>query len=628
MGKSLVKAYYKGEVPENVQNVVRKLNEATRLNELKAEKDKDPSLFFRPWEEKDQGIKVDLINLMQHFQKGDNIAIIADGSPFHNLLHKGQDIELKSLNREKPGISIIRAATVKKQQQNVQIWYDPTKITPQQVRHIMLLKAQRRIDKGELTEEFKALGITVINNKGEFHQALELYRKKLEELSSYYVIRGKTTQFYNQDGSLVNPPDGSDKILYYGTFPSLQRGTNDFNKYVKNGKLTTNPEKIVELRKKFEATLRLHIAIAAANNEGYDLLTPNAFFYGLNEGEDRLNAKRLFVEAVLNVVTGPCPQGFQGLFIHKEGGLWDALEVMGQNCQCPVVLTSHDSSAPARMGGMPIAEALMGDGLNPAGNKAYALKMNNAREEGETRKSIISVQATFNLNNNPALGIEKNYRPIQPSPLERKEGRLELKRKDDNRPRFETKSAIEPELTFQGTINDEDIRDIVKRLHNGTLTHLTITDCPLKGQDIELITTALRENSSLTRLTMQRCNIDANGAGHIAKALQETHTLIYLDISDNHIKNEGAIHLLTAIEANTALTTLNINIKSNDLQNNGDGLEGNFNYTGVQKGQGFHYQIDYEPGSKKEEEKGGGSKWADQRIHRTPSVTGVGKAAC
>ncbi|MCC2667394.1 MAG: hypothetical protein K0S63_1310, partial [Gammaproteobacteria bacterium] len=201
---------------------------------------------------------------------------------------------------------MVRVADIKAWQKGVQVWYDPYHLTDEEVRDIQLCKAGNKLR----------------NNSPS-------YRPQLEHRSSYMVVRGETRQIYamaDQPRLLDQPRK---RITYYATFPKLQyteKRDSSFQYFTlkedKQGKHSLkardlNLAKIQELKKMFKDVLRLQIQVAAYYQEGLDVVTPNAFFYGLTEDSCK-QAKQLFYQAVAEVASEQEFQGFQGLFIHID----------------------------------------------------------------------------------------------------------------------------------------------------------------------------------------------------------------------------------------------------------------------------------------------------------------------
>ncbi len=233
----------------------------------------------------------------------------------------------------------VRVADIIAWQQDVQVWYAPKRVTPKQVLDIQRCKAG-----------------TALQNKD------PSYRCQLERLSSYVVVRGETRQIY----AMADQPQLLDKprkrITYYATFPKLQytneqetsfqyftSGKDKKGKHSKQAR-DLDQTKIKELKKMFKDVLRLQIQVAAYNQEGLDIVTPNAFFYGLTEDSCK-QAKQLFYQAVVEMASEQTYAGFQGLFIHID--YHDQVSVdeihgifQGANLLIPVVLGTGDAAAP------------------------------------------------------------------------------------------------------------------------------------------------------------------------------------------------------------------------------------------------------------------------------------------
>ncbi|MCE3238078.1 MAG: hypothetical protein K0R24_1059 [Gammaproteobacteria bacterium] len=317
---------------------------------------------------------------------------------------------------------MVRVADIKAWQKGVQIWYDPKHITPEKVLDIQRCKA----------------GVA-LTNKSPF------YKCELERLSSYVVVRGETRQIYamaDQPRLLDQPRK---RITYYATFPKLQYTEEEGSSFQyftlkedKQGKHSKkardlDPAKIQELKEMFKDVLRLQIQVAANNKEGLDVVTPNAFFYGLTEDSCK-QAKQLFYQAVAEVASEQEFQGFQGLFIHidyhKDVSLKEIEQIFqGARLRIPVVLGTGDAAAPqlAAQGldGFSItnvADCIMGEGIGCVGNAATKVgKANNAKEEMDTRLMMGLNIAVLDPNYNPRLFNTAVYQSIRRHPLDKLE---------------------------------------------------------------------------------------------------------------------------------------------------------------------------------------------------------------
>jgi hypothetical protein len=311
--------------------------------------------------------------------------------------------------------SLVKVSDIRTWQQHVQVWYDSKHVTPAQVLDIQRCKA----------------GIPLENeNKDPY------YRHKLECLSSYVVVRGETRQIYE----MADQPQLLDKprkrIIYYATFPKLQytnkKGTSfeyftsGEDKKGKGGKPVRDLDqsKIEKLKEMFKDVLRLQIQVAAHHKEGLDVVTPNAFFYGLTEGSQR-QAKRLFYQAVAEVAAEKGHLEFPGLFIHTDYHCQVELEEINTifqdaNLLIPVMLGTGDAAAPqlAAQGldDYPVtnvADCIMGEGLGCVGNAATIVgAANNAKEEMDTRLMMGLNIAVLDPNYNSLLLNIESYRPI------------------------------------------------------------------------------------------------------------------------------------------------------------------------------------------------------------------------
>lgn len=287
----------------------------------------------------------------------------------------------------------IDASDLTARKKNIKIYYDESKISQQQIRHILLLKAGKKIPPNEIPS----------------YQKFKKYKAELEQLGSYVVIRGAVKQYYDAYGTLLNPP--RDRVLMYANFPKLSStDSRDFYRYVEvvHGKAKLKDNELLrnELKEKFKAVIRLQMKAAADNGEGLDVVTPHAFFRF--KGKIIPGTKDLFGESVAELVTETPPSGFQGLFVHDDhGNITKALEKNKAAIKTPLVITDKgEASAPqlASSGTPTIAEAMMGEATGPAGNLSLNLyRGNQAKEENDARQCMGQIESLFNPNLNPTL---------------------------------------------------------------------------------------------------------------------------------------------------------------------------------------------------------------------------------
>ncbi len=380
-----------GKIDTDLQNITTELSQA------------NPDYAFDPDFDSRERLRLQLRDMHAGQSHRENLDVkihtISENSPLNKLLNE-KDVGIfengEILASDHPEYNTknkkatILASDIKNAQENIQIYYDPAKITQREIEDIQILKM-----KGEV--------------KPPANMDIDTYKNHLEEVGSYVVIRGEVKQYYtmskanNINEQILDKP--RDRVLYYANFPKLQGNqSNDVKKYVNNGKLQNEDG----LKDKFKDVIRLQIIAAAANNEALDIVTPNAFFGALTPGDEQDKAKKLFARAVAEIATEKAPDGFKGLFIHNAPfRLLDEIEKFSSKIQTPLIVHDGDSSAPQlasrRGNNFKIAEAIMGEANGPAGNGALGDGGNKAKEENDSRQIGGAVQLTFNAAFNPKL---------------------------------------------------------------------------------------------------------------------------------------------------------------------------------------------------------------------------------
>ncbi|MGI4752839.1 MAG: hypothetical protein ACRYE8_03830 [Janthinobacterium lividum] len=232
----------------------------------------------------------------------------------------------------------------------------------------------------------------------------------LESKTSYLVTRGIVTEYITTDGTEVKNMQGKaeplDRVVYYACFPKLNSGTVDFAAYCNSdGSIKDS----VGLKQKFKDIIAMQIKVAEKHKEALDIVTPNAFFAGLNNKDD---GKKLFMEAIeetaksLNV-----SKDFKGLFIH--GHSFSDQE----DFKFPIRENNGDAGAPAKIAknlgyNFTVATCVMGEALGAAGNGAFGKYGNQAMEEDLTRRSFGGVAWIFGPQFNPVLLDATKYKDI------------------------------------------------------------------------------------------------------------------------------------------------------------------------------------------------------------------------
>jgi hypothetical protein len=252
---------------------------------------------------------------------------------------------------------------------------------------------------------------------------------ELERLASYTAVRGEVQQQYDvrlapgaTKISEITLDSPRSRILYYLNFPKLRAGSKDFATFCEGDTLKDAQKDA--LKQKFKDIVLMGIQIANHNQEGLSIVTPNAFFSGLNPVE-KTNAKILFAQAMAELATDANPTGgfpnFKGLFFNPgDMDAAQAFRVAVEDktkvipvCLCPWV----DASAPQQWAQTQtppfrVAEAAMGEALGPAGNAALSHRADFAKEENDARACGGDLEAIFGPQFNATLLKKDQYQSL------------------------------------------------------------------------------------------------------------------------------------------------------------------------------------------------------------------------
>ncbi len=266
-------------------------------------------------------------------------------------------------------------ASIQEQQpKGVKLYYDESNCTQEQAKQIQQCKAGMRLPR-------------------------DVDKHRLESLASHAVVRGTVLQRY--DMSL--PPDlckldqPRERRFYYLNMPKLGKGSFDLDYYCKrdHGQYILREDMHNALKFKFKSILSLAIKVAADNGEGFNVVTPNAFFYDLRR-DQQTEAKKLFLNAVIEVaqeIDVTLITGFKGLFLNNWlKGAATTLHGAAAVFKIPVIfMGDKDASSAQRIAqekdfGWGVAESLMGEALGAVGNGAMGSGAKQAKEENDTRQ--------------------------------------------------------------------------------------------------------------------------------------------------------------------------------------------------------------------------------------------------
>lgn len=282
---------------------------------------------------------------------------------------------------------------IKARQENVKVYYDPKKISPEEIAQILRIK-----ETGQ-----KPAGMT--------QDAAD----KLASKASGMVIRAETKQYCLLDETASVLPTPRARVSYFTCFPNLGGAPNsaDMAAFVKTFLFSGIKEQA--LKEKFKAIFRLNQKVAALNHEGFDVVTPNAFLMGLNAAQKQ-TVQRIFAQALVEVACEPPPEGFVGFFVHENHELFTtALSLEESRLKTPVMVGfGTDASAPqlaAQTIGSDIrvAEAVMGHPLHAIGNGALGDWAAWAKEENDERVMVGDLARMFDPGLNPVVADPKNW---------------------------------------------------------------------------------------------------------------------------------------------------------------------------------------------------------------------------
>jgi hypothetical protein len=341
--------------------------------------------------------QTELSPIHQILRNNTEYAILPDGDLQTNIMDDGY------LRSNYPALD---PKSIKERQQNVEVFYDPAHLTPEEVYDIQLLKAGASVQKS-----------------GSFN--LDDYIASLESKGCYLVVRGVVKQYFLMDETATVLAKPRTRVLYYTNFPKLanESGPNVdleyFTRLTKNGRKLRGDRKN-ELKIKYKDIIRLNIQVAASFHEGFDVVTPHAFLSALPP-EEQQAAKQLFAKAVIEVALEEAPAGFQGLFVHEVGTPYFANAIQqyqhngGEFKTALFVGSDADASAPqlaAKNLALPfnIAEAVMGAPCGPAGNFALSDFANQAKEENDARVMCGEMEMIFGPQNNNVLLNKLKYK--------------------------------------------------------------------------------------------------------------------------------------------------------------------------------------------------------------------------
>lgn len=212
------------------------------------------------------------------------------------------------------------------------------------------------------------------------------------------IFRCEAYEFFDCRGEQHEQPVC--RSYYFGRFPNLRRDGLESKKYCRinsNKEIVLQKESEHDLKQDYQAVLELAIKAAAQNKEGLDIVTPNAFFQGLTL-ESMLRAKRLFAQAVIEVITdeqlAKAVNGtFPALFLHDNYAteLSIVIEKNRDHIKLNAVYCGTGDATIGATKGMPISQFVAGDGIGPWGNAALGDHARFANEENIYRRTLCTL---------------------------------------------------------------------------------------------------------------------------------------------------------------------------------------------------------------------------------------------
>jgi hypothetical protein len=306
-------------------------------------------------------------------------------------IYSGYYIETKKVKINP--LHTITPAAVKQAQDNVQIYYNPNKVTLKEALKIQQIKA----------------GILKADSEKE--------EQDLKEKASYVVVRGEVYQHFGNDGKPL--PSPVKRVLYYANFPNFHNKGRVFARFSPGGVL--DDSKKSEVLELFRDVILLQAEVAAINVDFIDIVTPNAFFYSLNKDQQE-KAKGWFAEAIvlaagdINKESEGKYKNLKGLIVHDTAKGIEA-EVEKIKVKFPLIVSKGGDASAAQRALFKLgrstcaAESIMGEPLGAAGNGALGNRASQAKEENDTRKCVLWVQAVFGPQFNKNL-LNKKYQEI------------------------------------------------------------------------------------------------------------------------------------------------------------------------------------------------------------------------
>lgn len=334
-------------------------------------------------------------------------------SPLNNLINENKDIKIycysdkftvtKDNKRNDHTIVTVSAQKTKAAMDNVDVLYDKSKLSEQDVTNIQLFKA------GNKTSVVLPAG-----------KSMYEYKEELTSKGCYLVVRAEVQKFFEPTGEALKQPQ--DRISYYTNWPKLTlyqgKPSFDFNYFADKGTQKIKQDKEQELKDKWRDIALLNAKMAAKHNEGINIGVPRAFLYGLEQTTEQGRAKKLFIDSIIEaakiVESNPDNyQGFTGFMINVAliDNLKDyAVSKIGNNS----LIAAHtgDAGSPNLIAsgfGGHFADCIMGEPLSGAGNGALGSRADSAKEENDTRIMGGAVQAVFNPAFNKKLLENKKY---------------------------------------------------------------------------------------------------------------------------------------------------------------------------------------------------------------------------
>lgn len=112
---------------------------------------------------------------------------------------------------------------------------------------------------------------------------------------------------------------------------------------------------------------------------------------------------------------------------------------------------------------------------------------------------------------------------------------------------------------FDCYLGTNGLNIIIKGLYNNkSLTFLELSSQPISEKDTEELCRALAQNTTLTQLKLNKASINSTGAHSIANFLRTNSSITELHLDSNPLEDDGVESLITALETNQSIRSLSV----------------------------------------------------------------------